>query len=63
MASPFWPYASTEFSSAFANGMLRIIRQASAPSAITHDARGCTPASASSSDNGTPVHSLPLTRP
>src|SRR5262249_12510104 len=63
MASPFCPYARKLSLIALASGMLRIIRQASAPSAITHAAPGRTPTSASSSESDTPVHSLPLTRP
>ena len=44
-------------------GTLRLIAAASAPSARSHCAPGSAPASASTIDSGTPVHSLPETRP
>ena len=45
------------------SGTLRVMRQASAPSATNQRASALTPASRNSTDNGTPVHSLQLVIP
>ena len=50
-------------SSALAIGTLRVSTAASDPSASSHDALGCTPASLSNVASGTPVHSLVLVSP
>ena len=50
-------------SMAFASGTLDEPFTSSAPSATIHDAPFCTPASLSSSESGTPVHSAQLVNP
>ena len=62
-ASPFWPQATRVSSIALSRGTLRVMRHASAPSATSQPASGRTPASPSSTDSGTPVHSLQLVMP
>ena len=48
---------------ALASGMLRLMAAESAPSAITQRADGSTPASSSSVESFTPVHSAQLKTP
>src|SRR5262249_4161299 len=62
-ASPFWPQATRVSLSPLSSGRLRCILHASAPSQISHLACFCTPATSSSRERGTPVHSLQLASP
>src|SRR5688500_14639604 len=61
--SPFCAQTTSPSSSAFSIGMLRVIKQASAPSARNQVALRCAPASRNKVATGTPVHSELLVMP
>jgi hypothetical protein len=63
MRSPFWYMATMASSITLARGTLRDRWGESAPSATIHFALGSTPASSSSVDKRTPVHSEHEARP
>src|SRR5690606_3335125 len=57
MASPFWPKASKQSFMAFSIGILRVMAEASPPSASNHFAPGFKPTSFRMVDKGMPTHS------